>query len=143
MRELGRGVEGMLQTSFSLLSLFFRVDEWVVGGFGTEASPSVLTKGLAKQFYNIFLFVWDNRQTLTYWNMIARTLMVAFDLCACRNWFWFFFHVHNYSISCLNVKYPFPVFPHSVSDLWITRLWRNSARTDWDLLSKLVQLAFY
>ena len=27
-------------------------------------------------------------------------------------------HVHDHSISCHNVKYPFPVFPHSVSDLW-------------------------
>ena len=31
-------------------------------------------------------------------------------------------HVHDHSISCLNVTYLFPVFPHSVSDLWLPSL---------------------
>ena len=47
--------------------------------------------------------------TVLYKSCSLLLFYVVFDLWACRNWFWFFFHVHYHSISCLNVKYPFPV----------------------------------
>ena len=56
---MGVDGEGILQTSFRMLSIHFwvAVGGSLVGGIGTKASPMALAQGLAKKSVNIGHFI--------------------------------------------------------------------------------------
>ena len=82
-----------------------------------------LLSGTADMTYSQIVWLYDPfshmpPQYLQYKSCRLHLLYVVFNLCACRISHLILLPRAHHSISGLNVNYPFPVFPHSVSDLW-------------------------
>ena len=82
-----------------------------------------LVSGTADMTYSQIVWLYDPfshmpPQYLQYKSCRLHLLYAVFNLCACRISHLILLPRAHHSISGLNVNYPFPVFPHSVSDLW-------------------------